>query len=98
MINWKVRFKNKAFWIAIIPAVILLVQQVCAIFGLTLDLADLQAQLVAVVGSIFAILSICGIVNDPTTEGLGDSERAKGYVIPYPKHVKDDDEVAELAA
>ena len=40
-INWIVRVKNKAFWVAIIPAVLLLVQVVAAVFGFTLDLGDL---------------------------------------------------------
>ena len=38
-INWKVRVKNKAFWVAIIPAALLLVQQVCGVFGVALDLS-----------------------------------------------------------
>ena len=32
-INWIVRFKNKAFWVALIPAILLLVQVVAAVFG-----------------------------------------------------------------
>ena len=82
MINWKVRFKNKAFWVAIIPAALLLVQQVCAVFGVQLDFGELQAQLVAIVGTVFAILAILGIVADPTTAGVGDSEQAMGYTEP----------------
>lgn len=81
-INWKVRAKNKTFWLAIIPADLLLVQQVCAVFGVTLDFGDLQAQLVAIVGTVFAILAILGIVADPTTAGMGDSEQAMGYTEP----------------
>ena len=81
-INWKVRIKNKAFWVALIPALLLLVQQVCAIFGVALDFGELQAQLVAIVGSVFALLAILGIVADPTTAGMGDSEQAMGYTEP----------------
>ena len=50
-INWKVRIKNKWFWITLIPLVLLLVQQVCGIFGVTLDLSQLNEQLVAIVGT-----------------------------------------------
>lgn len=39
-INWTVRLKNKTFWLALIPAVLLLVQVVAAVFGYTLDLGD----------------------------------------------------------
>lgn len=86
-INWKVRLKNKSFWLAIIPAVILLVQQVCAIFGVTLELAGIQDQLIGIVGTVFAILALVGIVTDPTTEGLGDSQQALTY--DKPKGVED---------
>ena len=82
MINWRVRIKNKAFWVALIPALLLLVQQVCAVVGVQLDLGDLQAQLVAIVGTVFAILAILGIVADPTTKGMGDSEQAMTYTEP----------------
>lgn len=81
-INWKARIKNKTFWMAIIPADLLLVQQVCAVFGVQLDFGELQAQLVAIVGTVFAILAILGIVADPTTAGVGDSEQAMGYTEP----------------
>lgn len=81
-INWRVRIKNKAFWVALIPAVLLLIQQVCAVVGVQLDFGDLQAQLVAIVGTVFAILAILGIVVDPTTAGMGDSEQAMGYTEP----------------
>lgn len=81
-INWKVRAKNKAFWLAIIPALLLLVQQVAAIFGVVLDFEQLQGQLVAVVGTAFSVLVIVGVVADPTTEGISDSLQALGYDAP----------------
>ena len=83
MINWKVRIKNKMFWLALIPAVLLLVQAGCAVFGVELDLGDLQEKLLTVVNALFAVLGILGIVVDPTTEGLGDSKRAMSYEEPY---------------
>lgn len=81
-INWKVRIKNKAFWVALIPAILLLVTQVATIFGFTLDFTALQEQLIAVVGTVFTLLAIFGIVVDPTTEGAGDSLQALGYEHP----------------
>ena len=85
MINWKIRFKNKAFWLGLVPLALLLIQQVAAIFGFSLDFGVLQEQLVAVIGTVFALLALLGVVVDPTTEGIGDSERAMGYEVPYPK-------------
>ena len=82
-INWKVRIKNKVFWIALIPAVLLLVQTGCSVFGVELDFGTLQDKLLAVVNALFAVLVILGIVADPTTEGLGDSKRAMTYEEPW---------------
>lgn len=87
-INWKVRLKNKAFWVALIPAVLLLTTQVAAIFGITLDFGVLQEQLIAVVGTVFTLLAILGIVVDPTTEGVSDSLQAMGYE--HPKTLDDE--------
>lgn len=81
-INWRVRIKNKAFWVALIPALLLLIQQVCAVVGVQLDFGELQAQLVDIVGTVFTLLAILGIVADPTTAGVGDSEQAMGYDEP----------------
>ena len=83
MINWEVRWRNKAFRMALIPAVLLLVQAVAAIFGYRLDFADLQGKLLAVVEALFVVLAILGIVVDPTTKGIADSARALGYVEPH---------------
>lgn len=84
-INWIVRFKNKAFWVALIPAILLLVQVVAAVFGFTLDLGDLGNKLLDVVNALFAVLTILGIVVDPTTAGTGDSAQAMTYTEPKRK-------------
>lgn len=81
-INWEVRIKNKAFWLAIIPAILLLVQVVAAVFGFTLDLGELGNRLLDVVNAAFGVLAILGIVTDPTTQGITDSERALTYTEP----------------
>lgn len=82
MINWKVRIKNKMFWLAVIPAVLLLVQVVAAVFGITLDLGDIGNKLKDVVNAVFALLAILGVVTDPTTAGVKDSEQALTYEKP----------------
>ena len=81
-INWKVRIKNKAFWLALVPAVLLLVQVCAAPFGYAWDFGVLNAQLAAIVNARFAVLAILGIVADPTTKGMGDSEQAMTYDEP----------------
>lgn len=81
-INWTVRIKNKAFWVAIIPAILLLAQQVCGMFGVKIEIAGLTDQLLAIIGTVFAILSLIGIVNDPTVATLSDSNQAMTYTKP----------------
>ena len=81
-INWIVRLKNKAFWVAIIPAILLLVQQVCGMFGIKIEIAGLSDQLLAIIGTVFAILSLIGVVNDPTVATLSDSNQAMTYTEP----------------
>ena len=82
-INFLVRVKNKAFWLAVIPAVALVAQSVAAVFGYTIDLTTLVGKLQAVVNAVFALLVILGIVVDPTTDGIGDSNRAMSYTEPW---------------
>ena len=81
-INWTVRLKNKTFWLALIPAVLLLVQVIAAVFGYQLDIGDLGNKLLDVVNALFAVLAILGIVTDPTTAGVKDSEQAMTYIEP----------------
>lgn len=83
MINWKVRIRNKQFWLAVIPAIALVAQAVAAVFGYTINLTTMVGKLQAVVNAVFALLVILGIVVDPTTSGIGDSERAMTYQEPW---------------
>lgn len=81
-INWKVRLKSKAFWVALIPALALAVQAIAAVFGFEYDFGDLVNKLIVVVNTVFAVLVIVGIVNDPTTSGVSDSQQALTYKQP----------------
>ena len=83
MINWKIRLMNKQFWLSLIPALALTAQAVAAVFGWEIDLTTAVGKLLTVVNTVFALLVVLGIVVDPTTEGIGDSERALGYEKPY---------------
>lgn len=86
MINWKIRLASKTFWLALIPALLLLlVQAIAAVFGFTLELEGIEAKLLDLVNAVFAVLVILGIVNDPTTAGLGDSQQAMSYNAPKPR-------------
>ena len=81
-INWLVRIKNKNFWLAVIPATLLLAQAIASIFGVSLDIGELGNKLIAVVNAAFMVLTILGVVTDPTTKGVGDSKQALTYQEP----------------
>ncbi|MFJ7952460.1 phage holin [Lysinibacillus sp. NPDC096418] len=80
-INWKVRFMHKPFLLAMFSLVVLLAQQVGAIFGY--DLTNMMSeQLTSILNTVLSILVLMGVVVDPTTSGLKDSERAQMYRRP----------------
>lgn len=81
-INWRVRFANQNFWMTFIPAVLMLVQAVAALFGAEIDLSETGRKLLQIVDCVFVVLMALGIVNDPTTAGIGDSKQALTYEKP----------------
>ena len=83
-INWTVRLKNKAWWLAIIPALAILVQAVLSIFGISWDYTELTGKIAAVIEAVFAVLVLMGVTTDPTTQGIADSARALTYTEPAP--------------
>lgn len=73
--DWKTRIKNKAFWVALVPALVLLVQMVGNVFGLDMsELTGLSNQLLDVINALFAVLAILGVAVDPTTVGFKDNK------------------------
>ena len=81
-INWKVRVKNKMFWLSVVPAVLLLVQALAAPFGYKFDFGVLNQQLADIINAAFVVLAILGVVVDPTTHGVNDSTNALNYDQP----------------
>ena len=87
-INWKVRIKSKTFWLAMVPALFLLIQTLGQPFGYEWDFVVLNQQLAAIINAAFAFLAILGVVTDPTTNGVSDSQQALTYDKP-----KEDDHI-----
>ena len=81
-INWKVRIKNKNFWLALVPALALLAQAFANIFNFKLEFGDTVDKILVFINVLFAFLVLVGVVNDPTTAGLTDSTRALEYHKP----------------
>ncbi len=75
-INWKLRLLSAKFWLAFLPALLLMVQTIGAPFGYEWDFVVLNQQLAAIVNAVFVVLAIIGVVADPTTPGISDSEIA----------------------
>ena len=73
-INWRVRLRNKTFWLTLVPLLVLLSQQ--------LGLNWVPKNWESIFGTVMAILTVVGIINDPTTVGVKDSEQALNYVVP----------------
>lgn len=82
MINWKVRATNRMFWLALVPAFLLLIQAVAQVFNISLDFTNLNKDLINVVNALFVVLTILGVVTDPTTKGMSDSTQALTYSKP----------------
>ena len=84
--NWKLRFQNKTTLVAIVLAIISFIYYGLDLFGIIPSFA--QEQVVNLATMAIDILCLLGIVTDPTTHGIGDSDRAMTYTEPY----KDDEE------
>jgi phi LC3 family holin len=75
--NWQTRIKNKTFWLALVPAILLLAQVVAVPFGYKFDIDLINKQLLDIVNAVFGVLTIVGIVADPTTAGITDKGATK---------------------
>lgn len=73
MINLKLRLKNKVTLAALISAVFIMLGQ----FGL-----EIPHNIQEGVNTLLGILVLLGIIVDPTTKGVADSERALNYNEP----------------
>lgn len=62
--DWKARFKNKTFWVALMSAIVLLTQQ--------LGLDIFPSNIMEIVNTVLMILVILGVVVNPTTDGITD--------------------------
>lgn len=79
-INWKLRLQNKTTLTALVMALVALIYQVLGVCGVVPRVA--QDQVTTIVSMVINILCLLGIVVDPTTAGIGDSNRALTYDEP----------------
>ncbi len=80
-VNWKVRFKNSVWVASFLSLLISFVYSMLKIFDVVPTVP--QATLMDFVNEGLKLLGLVGILVDPTTAGLSDSERAMKYTEPY---------------
>ena len=75
--NWKLRLKNKTTLVTLTVAVITCIYSILSAFDVAISLTKDTATSIAL--AIISALCALGIVVDPTTSGVTDSEKAKTY-------------------
>lgn len=80
-VNWKVRFKNKVWLSAFFSAIIVILYTIFDLLGIVPDISEYS--LTRIIESILLVMSLTGVIVDPTTAGLSDSNRAQGYLEPW---------------
>lgn len=80
-INWTVRLKNKVWLATVISFIVSTVYQWLGYF----DIAPVVTQdaVLHLASAVLQVLSLLGLIVDPTTAGVADSERAMKYEEPY---------------
>ena len=81
MINWKVRFRNKTWLTMFISLIVGFVFNILRAFDVSPVVTESLVMNIA--GQILTLLGLIGVIMDPTTAGVGDSERALGYEEPW---------------
>ena len=85
-LNWKVRFKNKVFLTSFISLIVGFVYSMLGLFDIFPAIT--KNSILLIVDQVLTFLGLIGVIVDPTTAGLGDSERAMSYEEPW----KDEEE------
>ena len=80
-INWKVRFRNKTWLALFLSLVVGFVYNILAMFDVYPPVTE--SQVGAVISQVLTFLGLIGVLVDPTTNGLEDSNRAMGYAEPW---------------
>lgn len=76
-INWKVRFKNKAFVVSFVTVVVTFMYQILSLLGITPALSE--SMVMNLITTVINALVMLGVLVDPTTKGIKDSDRAMTY-------------------
>ena len=80
-INWKVRLKNKVWLGSFLSLIVGFVYSMLALFDVYPEVTE--SLVLQLLNQVLTFLGLIGVIVDPTTAGVGDSERAMGYEEPY---------------
>lgn len=80
-LNWKVRFKNPTWLTMFISLIIGFVFNMLRLFGVVPKITE--SQIMEVVSQVLTFLGLIGVLVDPTTAGISDSNRAMSYEEPW---------------
>ena len=80
-INWKVRFKNKIWLGSFLSLIVSFAYSMLGLFEVFPVVT--RNSILEILNQILTFLGLIGVLVDPTTAGLGDSERAMGYAEPW---------------
>ena len=86
-INWKARFKNKTFVITFVTLLVTFIFQILGLFGVVPSISEESIVNILTIG--VNVLATLGVLVDPTTDGVSDSDRAMTY------YTDDDERVDE---
>ena len=79
--NWKVRFKNKVWLGMFLSLIIGFVFNMLKLFEVYPPFTE--NTVLNIVNQVLTFLGLIGVIVDPTTAGLEDSNRAMGYDVPW---------------
>ena len=80
-INWKVRIKNKVWLASFIALVVSFVYTLLDMLGVVPEFT--QDYVMTIVNQVLTLLGLFGVIIDPTTAGMSDSNRAMNYDEPW---------------
>lgn len=80
-INWKIRFKNPTWLTMFASLVVGFAFNILKMFDVVPTITE--NQIMEVVSQVLTFLGLIGVLVDPTTSGLSDSERAMQYEEPW---------------
>ena len=88
-LNWKVRFRNKTWLTMFISLIVGFVFNLLKLFDVVPSFSE--NLVMNIVGQVLTFLGLIGVIVDPTTVGIGDSNRAMSYEEPWVDPVEEDE-------